>query len=57
MSTGGLEYVLTENPQLNKTLGEYEMPVIKYGTINSDGYGMPAAYPSVSCELSEHSRA
>ncbi|KZT68663.1 dipeptidyl aminopeptidase [Daedalea quercina L-15889] len=37
-SKGGVEYILTENPQLNKTLAEYEMPVVSYGTITSDGY-------------------
>ncbi|KAH9832495.1 dipeptidyl aminopeptidase [Rhodofomes roseus] len=35
---GGVQYVLTENPQLNKTLEEYEMPVVSYGTITSEGY-------------------
>ncbi|KAH9930262.1 dipeptidyl aminopeptidase [Fomitopsis serialis] len=34
----GLQYVLTENPQLNKTLEEYETPVVNYGTITSEGY-------------------
>ena len=57
MCAGGVDYVLTENPQLNKTLGEYEMPVIKYGTINSDGYGTLASRTCLLRELNEDSRA
>ncbi|KAF9814328.1 hypothetical protein IEO21_05171 [Rhodonia placenta] len=34
----GLEFVLTENPQLNDTLAQFEMPVVSYSTIESDGY-------------------
>lgn len=37
--TSGLEFVLTENPQLNDTLAQFEMPVVSYSTIESDGYG------------------
>ncbi|OBZ74023.1 putative dipeptidyl-aminopeptidase B [Grifola frondosa] len=32
------KYVLTENPQLNATLNQYELPVVSHLTIDSDGY-------------------
>ncbi|GBE89421.1 Probable dipeptidyl-aminopeptidase [Sparassis crispa] len=31
-------YVLTENPQLNDTLRQFEMPIVTHSTIDSDGY-------------------
>ncbi|PCH36456.1 dipeptidyl aminopeptidase [Wolfiporia cocos MD-104 SS10] len=34
----GLEFVLTENPQINDTLAEFEMPVVTHSIIESDGY-------------------
>ena len=33
------DYVLTENPQLNATLAQYELPIVTHSTIESDGYG------------------
>ncbi|KAI0954671.1 hypothetical protein AcW1_006484 [Taiwanofungus camphoratus] len=33
-----MDFILTENPQLNDTLSHYEMPVVAYTTIDSDGY-------------------
>lgn len=33
-------YVLTNNEALNKTHDEFQAPIISYGTIDSDGYGM-----------------
>ncbi|KAI0820257.1 dipeptidyl aminopeptidase [Trametes gibbosa] len=32
------DYVLTENPQLNETLAQYELPIVTHSTIESDGY-------------------
>ncbi|KAI9067913.1 dipeptidyl aminopeptidase [Trametes sanguinea] len=32
------DYVLTENPQLNDTLAQYELPIVTHSTIESDGY-------------------
>ncbi|EMD39367.1 hypothetical protein CERSUDRAFT_113004 [Gelatoporia subvermispora B] len=32
------DYVLTENPRLNDTLSQYEMPIVAHSTIDSDGY-------------------
>ncbi|KAI0676150.1 dipeptidyl aminopeptidase [Trametes maxima] len=32
------DYVLTENPQLNETLSQYELPIVTHSTIESDGY-------------------
>ncbi|KAH9893599.1 dipeptidyl aminopeptidase [Cubamyces lactineus] len=32
------DYVLTENPQLNATLAQYELPIVTHSTIESDGY-------------------
>ncbi|KZT07170.1 dipeptidyl aminopeptidase [Laetiporus sulphureus 93-53] len=34
----GLEYVLTDNPQVNETLNRFEMPVVTHSTIESDDY-------------------
>jgi hypothetical protein len=36
-----IEYVrpFTENSALNNTLLQYELPVVSYTTIESDGYG------------------
>lgn len=31
--------MLTENPQLNDTLAQYELPIVTHSTIESDGYG------------------
>ncbi|KAI0737309.1 dipeptidyl aminopeptidase [Daedaleopsis nitida] len=32
------DYVLSENPELNATLAQYELPIVKHSTIESDGY-------------------
>lgn len=37
--------MLTENPQLNETLAQYELPIVTHSTIESDGYG---AHPRAS---------
>ncbi|OCH89774.1 dipeptidyl aminopeptidase [Obba rivulosa] len=34
----GFDYVLTENPKLNDTLSQYDMPIVTHSTIDSDGY-------------------
>lgn len=33
------KYPFTENSALNKTLTQYELPVVLHSTIDSDGYG------------------
>ena len=33
------DYVLSENPQLNETLAQYELPIVTHSTIENDGYG------------------
>lgn len=46
------DYVLTENPQVNETLSQYELPIVTHSTIESDGYGtsfLPALHRQHSC--------
>ncbi|CCM01272.1 uncharacterized protein FIBRA_03321 [Fibroporia radiculosa] len=38
VSGQGRDFILTENPQLNDTLAQFEMPVVTRSTIDSDGY-------------------
>ena len=33
------DYILSENPQLNETLAQYDLPRVTHSTIESDGYG------------------
>ncbi|KAI8985642.1 dipeptidyl aminopeptidase [Trametes punicea] len=32
------DYVLSENPQLNMTLAQYELPIVTHSTVDSDGF-------------------
>ncbi|KAI0794726.1 dipeptidyl aminopeptidase [Fomes fomentarius] len=32
------DYVLSENPQLNETLAQFDLPIVTHSTIESDGY-------------------
>ena len=45
--------MLTENPQLNTTLAQYEMPIVTHSTIENDGYGACALGP-LSLSLSAY---
>lgn len=49
----GMDFILTENPQLNDTLSHYEMPVVAYTTIDSDGYGVFPGY-AIRSKINAH---
>lgn len=51
-----VDYVLTENEGLNKTMQEFEAPIVTRSTIESEGFGTMFSFACMESRDTEHDR-